>query len=116
MDLDEVAAETPGEIARFSVGRDERGDHEHAVPLEPAGEVGDPPDVRVSLHLGEAGAREDVADAIAIEMLHLQSLAPELVEHRSAMVLLPAPESPVSHTTAGSISRRPNRIRFQIRS
>ncbi len=79
--LDEVAAHPANEIPRLLVGRHKARHHEHPMLLQFAGEEPDASHVRIPFGTGEAGIGKERANAVAIQMFHLESLGAERRRH-----------------------------------
>ncbi len=72
--LNEISTQTAHESPRFLVWRDQRGDDDHSVTLQPAGDESDAAHVRIALCAREARLRKNLPDRVTVEML--RGLAP----------------------------------------
>src|SRR5688572_2119517 len=70
VNLDEVITQLAHEAARFLIWRYERHHDDHSVPLEPARKESDVADVSIALGVCETDFRENVANGVAVEVLH----------------------------------------------
>lgn len=77
------------EAARFLIRRDERRNDDDSMPLEPARKESDVADVSIAFGAREADLREDVANCVAVEVLHPISAPLELFHHPESDCALP---------------------------